>query len=80
MAFGGKSYRKPTSTDRYETSAEGPQSFAYGGSCHAFGGFSFSGGKDNKSYQSGTVTFGGGNTVGLTEEEFNNNYPSKVDS
>ena len=71
IAFGGKSYRKSSDPSRTPTSAEGHQSFAFGGSCHALGGFSFAGGKDNKSYQGGSFTIGGGNKAGMTEEEFN---------
>lgn len=71
IAFGGKSYRKSFDPSRTPTSATGHQAFAFGGSCHALGGFSFAGGKDNNSYQGGSFTIGGGNKAGMTEEEFN---------
>lgn len=58
----------PESTEnwgRTSTSAEGKQSFAGGGSSHAYGDWSFAFGKDNKAYQrSSTVIGGGGNIVG----------------
>lgn len=82
VAFGGKSYRKcfpdvvtallnGGDGGRTPTSAEGNQSLAFGGSCHAYGGFSFAGGKDCIAYQGGSYAIGGTNTAGMTEAEFN---------
>ena len=62
------------------TSAKGPQSFAYGGSSHAHGGFSFAGGKDNNAHLGGSVALGGGNQSGMTEPEFNDCWWDSVNN
>ena len=59
---------------RTPTSAEGNQSFAFGGSSHAYGDWSFAGGKDSEAYQKASVALGGGAQAGMTEEEFNAYY------
>lgn len=78
IALGGKRFDKLTDTTRTSTSAEGNQSFAAGGSVHAHGDFSVAMGKDNESYQRMSVSLGGGNKAGLTEEEFNTVYASNI--
>lgn len=70
-AFGGKRYDKLTDGNRTATSAEGNQSFAAGGCAHAYGDWAVSIGKDTKSYQKSSYSFGGGTQAGMTEDEFN---------
>lgn len=70
-AFGGKRYDKLTDGNRMPTSAEGNQSFAAGGCAHAYGDWAVSIGKDTKSYQKSSYSFGGGTQAGMTEDEFN---------
>ena len=71
IALGGKRYDKLTDTNRTPTSAEGNQSFAAGGSTHAYGDWDFTTGKDTVAYQRASSTFGGNTQAGMTEEEFN---------
>lgn len=62
-----------TSTEnwgRTPTSAEGNQSFAAGGSVHAYGNFSVAMGKDAEALQDCGIVIGAGK-AGMTEEEFN---------
>jgi hypothetical protein len=46
------------------TTAYGIQSVAIGGSCTAYGDWSFAGGKGSKTYQRGSIALGGGTTAG----------------
>lgn len=79
-AFGGKRYNKLTDANRTPTSAEGKQSFAAGGSSHAYGDYAIAMAKDNKSYQAASFTVGGGNQTGRTEAEFNDFYWDSVNN
>lgn len=79
-AFGGKRYDKLTDANRTPTSAEGKQSFAAGGSSHAYGDYAIAMAKDNKSYQAASFTVGGGNQTGRTEAEFNDFYWDSVNN
>lgn len=67
VAFGGKRYDKLDDTSRTPTSAEGNQSFAAGGSAHAYGDFSAAMGKDTAAYQKCSFVAGGGNMAGNPE-------------
>lgn len=69
-AFGGKRWDKLDDTSRMMTSAEGNQSFAAGGSVHAYGDFSVAFGKDTVARQ-GASFAAGSSTAGMAEEEFN---------
>ena len=55
---------------REATSAEGNQSFAAGGSVHAYGDWSAAIGKDTKAYQGASISVGGGNIAGMPKETF----------
>lgn len=71
---------EPTSTEnwgRTPTSAEGNQSFAVGGSSHAYGDWSVALGKDNAAYQRSTFVAGSGNRAGMTYEEWLELNPGK---
>lgn len=77
MAFGG------VRSDRWDeylngskklTTVLGDFSYAFGVGNYINNNFSFAGGKDNTLYQGGQTSFGGGNRVGFTEEEFNSFY------
>lgn len=75
VALNGKRYDKLTDTNRTPTSAEGKQSFAAGGSTHAYGDWSSAFGKDSNSYQRGSSAFGGGTQAGLSYEEWLESNP-----
>ena len=55
---------------RTPTSAEGKQSFAAGGSVHAYGDWTVAMGKDTKAYHRGSFSAGGGTVAGRTKEEW----------
>lgn len=56
------------------TTVLGDFSYAFGVGNYIYDNYSFAGGKDNTLYQGGQTSFGGGNRVGFTEEEFNSFY------
>lgn len=70
IALGGKRYDKITDNNRTPTSAEGNQSFAAGGSSHAYGDWSVAIGKDSEAYQRSSFATGGGTRAGLTYDEW----------
>ena len=59
---------------RTPTSAEGNQSFAWGGSSHAYGDWSMAGGKDAKAYQNASFSLGGSCTSGMSKDEFDSYF------
>lgn len=83
LALGGLryDYYNPSANNygRTPTSAEGPQAFAAGGSCHAYGGWSMAIGKDTKAYMRASAAFGGGTQAGMSKAEFEALYPEGVD-
>lgn len=64
---------------RTPTSAEGNQSFAVGGSVHAYGDWSAAIGKDSKAYQKAGFAIGA-SRVGRTKEEFDSWYWDSVNN
>lgn len=72
----------PESTEnhgRMPTSAEGNQSFAAGGSVHAYGDWSVAFGKDTNAYGRCAYAEGGGTKAGLTLEEYLEKNPDKTE-